>query len=547
MCGIGKKLCSMFFEKMYNTFTEPDFPATEKNFPYDFLPITLPKEYYGYIWLFLSAIFLGLGNSLEPVSILSWLHLYCLIIGIEGLNLVKWNYTFFVICYVIVLHAFGFTIGFSTIFGYPHPTTGTLFQTFAIGLLYWTLIVILALIPHYYLHRRYPSISSTLFVYPICQTAVSIVIIGNVASTFTSIGNSVLDIAPLAQISSLFGLAGIEFYLILSATWAAYLTLGYITIHSKIYSHFILFSITLFTITGFLIYSNTFYQRNVSSQISTPLLSTACIFGQTEKYGTSSYEAVWNNTQQRISDKHNFIFWAEETVEINSDDEEEEIINRGINLTLQSNGISYLGLSYYKHKHHSNKATNHFTLITPTGEIAWNYKKAHPVPGVEDEVEAGPLEIPIHNSIYGKLSGSICFDLDYSNTIKQAGEKNVDIFLQPSWTWNAISTRHFVGNSLRAIENGFTLIRCSSDGESGVVDPKGVFKTRIFTGHNPNTVVVFPVAKEKHLQTMYTAFGFVFEWILLCLLFVCYFFLLAPSKWLSSCSLDSDFDSQPLP
>jgi apolipoprotein N-acyltransferase len=530
---------------MYNTFTEPDFPSTEKNFPYDFLPITLPRQYYGYIWLFLSAIFLGLGNSLEPVTILSWLHLYCLIIGIEGLTLIKWNYTFFVICYVVILHAIGFTIGFSTIFGYPHPTTMTLLQTFAIGLLYWTLIVILALIPHYYLHRRYSSISWTLFVYPICQTTVSIVIIGNVASTFTSIGNSVLDIAPLAQISSLVGLAGIEFYVVLSATWAAYLTIGYVTINSRIFSHFIFFSFCLFTITGFLIHSDSFYQRNVSSQIQ-PLLTASCVFGQTEKYGTNSYEAVWTNTKNRILEQNNFIIWAEETVEINSDEEEEELIERGINLTLQSNGLSYLGLAYYKHKHHANKATNHFTLITPDGIVAWNYKKAHPVPGVEDEVDPGPLEVPTHDSKYGKLSGSICFDLDYPNTIKQAGEKKVDIFLQPSWTWNAISSRHFLGDSLRAVENGFTLIRCSSDGESGVVNPRGVLKTRLFTGHNPETVVVFPVAKEDRVETMYSLFGFVFEWILLCLMLLSYLLLLAPSKWLAR-YLDTDFDSQPLP
>jgi len=45
----------------------------------------------------------------------------------------------------------------------------------------------------------------------------------------------------------------------------------------------------------------------------------------------------------------------------------------------------------------------------------------------------------------------------------------VDLLLQPSWTWGAILTRHMEGNAVRAVENGFSLLRCSSQGESGVV------------------------------------------------------------------------------
>lgn len=44
---------------------------------------------------------------------------------------------------------------------------------------------------------------------------------------------------------------------------------------------------------------------------------------------------------------------------------------------------------------------------------------------------------------------------------------HVDLFLQPSWTWNDINRRHFNENAIRALENGFTMFRCSSDGESG--------------------------------------------------------------------------------
>ena len=45
----------------------------------------------------------------------------------------------------------------------------------------------------------------------------------------------------------------------------------------------------------------------------------------------------------------------------------------------------------------------------------------------------------------------------------------VDLVLQPSWTWGAILSRHMEGDAVRAVENGFSMLRCSSQGESGVV------------------------------------------------------------------------------
>lgn len=518
---------------MYNTFNEPKIESLKSIFPYDILQpsYSIPKRIYGLFWIIVSAVCSGLGNSLEPVTILSFLSIFLLIIGIEGFELVLWYEILFMIIFITITQSIGFCIGFSTIFGYPHSTPGTIFTTFAVGILYWLFITVFALIPQYFFRRRFHKNSFTFLIYPICETAISIVVLGNVASTFPSIGNSVLDFAPLAQVATLVGLAGVEFYIVLAGTFAAYYSIGYITTNLKSFSYFLYFTLLLFTITGFIIQGDSWYQKNVSSQV-VPLWKASCVFGQNEKYGTDSYELVWQNTQDRINEGNNFILWAEETVEIHTDEEEDDLISRGINMTLQSNGVSYLGIAYYKHKHNAKMATNQFVLITPEGNVAWNYKKAHPVPGVESDVKAGPLKVPTYDSKYGKLGGSICFDLDFPSTIRQAGEKKVDIFLQPSWTWNAISTRHFIGDSVRSIENGFTLIRCSSDGESGVVNPRGIIKTRMFTGHDPKTVVTFNVPKEKRIQTMYTTFGFVFEWILLCLLIIILILIIVPLSWL---------------
>jgi apolipoprotein N-acyltransferase len=164
------------------------------------------------------------------------------------------------------------------------------------------------------------------------------------------------------------------------------------------------------------------------------------------------------------------------------------------------------------------------------------------------DVKAGPDKIPTYDSEYGKLAGSICFDMDFPTYIRQAGVQETgwyftaatryirdnawcaDIMLQPSWTWNAINSRHFTGDAVRTIENGFTLFRCSSNGESGIVSPLGEIKARTYTGNNPNYPALFQLPLQHRQATMYTAVGFIFEWICLVASIFYYLMVLLPKE-----------------
>lgn len=55
--------------------------------------------------------------------------------------------------------------------------------------------------------------------------------------------------------------------------------------------------------------------------------------------------------------------------------------------------------------------------------------------------------------------------------LKTCGLSRVDIMVQPSWTWGPVGPLEFDTDSFRAVENGFTMLRCSSVGVSGVVTP----------------------------------------------------------------------------
>jgi len=72
-----------------------------------------------------------------------------------------------------------------------------------------------------------------------------------------------------------------------------------------------------------------------------------------------------------------------------------------------------------------------------------------------------------------KISGTSGFDMDYASHIRAAGREQVDLMIQSSWTWGAFGARHAAGDAMRAVENGFTLLRCSSDGVTAVYSPQG--------------------------------------------------------------------------
>ena len=105
-------------------------------------------------------------------------------------------------------------------------------------------------------------------------------------------------------------------------------------------------------------------------------------------------------------------------------------------------------------------------------------------------VEAGfkgadwPIRLPFEDAPFGRISAAICFDLDFPGLLAQAGEGRATLLLQPAQTWgsDAFRARHLHGNSLRAAENGFTLLRCASDGVSGVVGPRGELLSASRTG-----------------------------------------------------------------
>ncbi len=118
------------------------------------------------------------------------------------------------------------------------------------------------------------------------------------------------------------------------------------------------------------------------------------------------------------------------------------------------------------------------------------------------------------------VGAAICFDYDFPSFIAQASRHDINLMLQPSWTWGPLYRQHLKQDRLRAVEQGFTLFRCGSGGISGGYSPSGEVWGQKFISDSGTLVVDIPL--QDRIWTVYSAVGDV-TGIACCTLMVVYF------------------------
>lgn len=123
---------------------------------------------------------------------------------------------------------------------------------------------------------------------------------------------------------------------------------------------------------------------------------------------------------------------------------------------------------------------------------------------------------------YGKLSTAICFDMDYPGLISQA--KDADIMLVPGYDTRKIANFHTRVSFLRAVENGFSIVRQANAAASISADYMGntiTYQNYFFTSDR----VMISDVPTKGVWTFYGFTGEIFLWFVFfgfILLNVCY-------------------------
>ncbi|MDH3616723.1 MAG: carbon-nitrogen hydrolase family protein, partial [Gammaproteobacteria bacterium] len=152
---------------------------------------------------------------------------------------------------------------------------------------------------------------------------------------------------------------------------------------------------------------------------------------------------------------------------------EKQLVERGQALAREHQIYLFLGLGVW-HPGSQPSLENKVVAITPSGEVAWQYQKARPIVGSE-----APFLPPGHNELatldtpFGRIGLVICHDLDFADFVAEAGRKDVNLMLAPSADWTVIADLHAKMGVMRAVENGFWLLRPAYDGLSQIASPKG--------------------------------------------------------------------------
>jgi apolipoprotein N-acyltransferase len=150
-------------------------------------------------------------------------------------------------------------------------------------------------------------------------------------------------------------------------------------------------------------------------------------------------------------------------------------------------------------------------LLNPSGQVVWAYEKAHPVPGLDTVVQGNGV-VPVVETPYGRLSTVICFDEDFPALLQQAGHARTDLLLAPSNDWQAIDPWHTDGVTFRALEEGFSLVRETSNGLSIAVDAEGRTLAAVdsFQSDSQSMVAFVPT---RGTRTLYAHVGDLFAWL----------------------------------
>ncbi|GAA1964785.1 nitrilase-related carbon-nitrogen hydrolase [Amycolatopsis minnesotensis] len=147
-------------------------------------------------------------------------------------------------------------------------------------------------------------------------------------------------------------------------------------------------------------------------------------------------------------------------------------------------------------------------LITPDGTIAWTYEKAHPIPGLES-YPPGDGVVPVVSTPYGRIANVICYDADFPGMM----HVNADIVLVPGGDWPRFGRVHTEMSSLRAIENGYSLVRQDFSGWSAGFDYQGrTLGTQDSTVDHDLWILDVPT---RGTATTYRLVGDVFAWLCL--------------------------------
>lgn len=168
-----------------------------------------------------------------------------------------------------------------------------------------------------------------------------------------------------------------------------------------------------------------------------------------------------------------------------------------------------MAVNVFPYPNSKQRLENKVIWMGPKGMVRAEARKTHLVPG--EPGKPGTGQLPVVETPYGTWTSVVCYDMDFPALLRQAGQRGIDLIVAPSNDWRAIATMHAHMARVRAIENGTSLVRPTSNGRTLVTDPLGRTRGQMKT-FPPETPLLTAHVPTQGLATLYPLLGDAFAW-----------------------------------
>lgn len=221
------------------------------------------------------------------------------------------------------------------------------------------------------------------------------------------------------------------------------------------------------------------------------------------------HDLYFAETSRQASSGPKIVLWPEAAGITWGEEDKEALLNRARQVARDS-GIYLVIPTYRMDGEGKQPPENTLVFVDPMGETVLEHVKFGGNV-FEGSVEGNGI-LQTTDTPYGRLSGAICWDMDFPSIIRQSGQNGTDILLAPAGDWREISPFHAQMSVFRAIENGVSLVRQADNGLSIATDPYGRVLAAVDHFASSERIMRAQVPIEG-ITTAYAIIGDVFAWL----------------------------------
>lgn len=178
-----------------------------------------------------------------------------------------------------------------------------------------------------------------------------------------------------------------------------------------------------------------------------------------------------------------------------------------------------VGMNHMTGAAHGMPRYNEARIYTPGGAVR-GYDKEHLLPPFENIFTPGSARVMF--AAPGQASGhawgvAICKDLDFTEPARGYGRAGVGLLMAPAWDFHVDAFWHGHIAVMRAVEDGFSLVRSARGGFMTVADDRGRIVAENASDSAPFATLLATVA-VGHDRTLFQLWGDWFGWCAVVLL-----------------------------